>query len=196
MDSNTIYSLTEYAHISEMQDDLRRKLGESVRRDVGRMDSLRTSILGMVVAENYARAKEEMEAYVTFKDAYPVFQERAARYVQHCAELIQAIDTKRNFPGLATLSLAKQQEIHEKVLRHFEDLKQYLRQVEKLERESKLDDVRSTVWVMRALCYATVLVLMTAFFQDLRSGAFSSFVPVINSFVDYLSLWIANLIKF
>ena len=74
MNNNTIYSMTEYAHINEMQEDLRRKLGESARREIGHLDSLRKAILAMVVAENYERAKEELEGYVEVKDEYPEFQ--------------------------------------------------------------------------------------------------------------------------
>lgn len=192
---STIHSLTEFAHINEMQADLKRKLGEAVEREVGHVDSLRSSILASVVGESYDRAAQELQSYVEAKESYPNFQERAERYVQHCGELIQAIQTKRAFPGLASLSLAKQQEIHERVLRHFEDLKQHLRQIEKIERDCKLNDVRSTVWVLRAFCYATVLIFVTAFLLDLRMGAFSSAWTVLDSAVDSLCTWIVTLVK-
>ncbi len=58
MQSGTMHSMLEYTHINEMQTQLRRKLSESQRKDLGRMDSLRSSILGMVVGENYDRSKE------------------------------------------------------------------------------------------------------------------------------------------
>jgi hypothetical protein len=189
-------SVTELAHISEMQDELRKKLVESSRKDLGRMDSLRTSILQLVVNENYERAVDEMVAYVDLKTSYPNFQERVRRLVQHCSELIQAVKTKRNFPGLSALSLAKQQEIHEKVLEHFEELKQHLRQIEKVEREHKLDDVRSTVWVIRAVAQATVLIFVVALLLDIKSGRFGSLMSVTEGYLDKASEWLVNLIKF
>src|SRR4051812_26215736 len=132
MERGTIHSVAEYEHIHEMQDNLRRKLIESKHRDAGRLNTLRTSVLTLVVAENYDRATADLTDYVDAKTTFPGFQERCERLVNHCSELIQAIHTKRNFPGLTTLSLSKQQEIHEKVLEHFEDLKSHLRQIEKI----------------------------------------------------------------
>jgi len=196
MDYNTITSVTEYTHITEMQEDLRKKLLESQRKDLGRMDSLRASILSLVVSENYPRASEEMVAYVDLKTNFPGFQFRVQRLVQHCSELIQAIQTKRNFPGLAALSLAKQQEIHEKVLEHFEDLKQHLRQIEKIEREYKLEDVRSTVWVVKALSTSVAAILLVAFLLDLKAGIFNSAFSVTEGYVDHFSGWLVNLIHF
>lgn len=192
----TIHSMLEYTHISEMQEDLRRKLSESHRKDLGRMDSLRATILSLVVSENYERSKEELMAYVELKTAFPAFQERSQRYVQHCVELIQAIQTKRNFPGLATLSLAKQQEIHEKVLEHFEDLKAHLKQIEKVEREQKLTDVRSTVWVVRMFIYCSMLFFVTALIVDIRQGSFMSFMSVTDRALDSVSEWLVNLVHF
>lgn len=179
-----MHSMLEYTHINEMQSQLRRKLSESQRKDLGRMDSLRSSILGMVVGENYERSKEELMAYVELKTEFPTFQFRAQRYVQHCVELIQAIETKRNFPGLASLSLAKQQEIHEKVLEHFEELKSNLKQIEKVEREQKLNDVRSTVWVIRMVCFCALAVIGAGLVLDIESGSFNSSWSVIERIVD------------
>ncbi len=194
--SGMIHSVLEYTHIYEMQAELRRKLSESHRKDLGRLDSLRTSILAMVVAENYDRSKEELLAYVELKDAFPQFQERAQRYMQHCVELIQAIQTKRNFPGLATLSLAKQQEIHEKVLQHFEELKTNLKLIEKCEREQKLNDVRSTVWVVRMFCMCMIALLFAGLLVDIKDGAFMSFWPVTDRLLDHVTERFVNLIHF
>jgi hypothetical protein len=194
--SAIITSVTEYAHISEMQDELRRKLEESKRKDLGRMDSLRSSILGLVVSENYQRATEEMVAYIDLKTLFPGFQDRVQRVVQHCSELIQAIQTKRNFPGLAALSLAKQQEIHERVLVHFEELKQHLRQIEMIEREFKLDDVRSTVWVVRSLVQGVTAIFLVGLALDIQAGVFNSAWMVTSQYLDGFSVWFVNLLHF
>ncbi len=197
LDAASAVSLTEHHHLAEMHENLRRKLQESQRKDAGgRMNSIRADVLAMVVGENYDNAKTELTSYVDYKTAYPGFQARVGRFVQHCCDLIQAINTKRNFPGLASLSLAKQQEIHEKVLEHFEELKHNLKQIEKVERENKLTDMRSTVWVMKAACLVVFGVFVTAFFLDLQSGLFSSSFQVINVLMDESSGWIVNLIRF
>ncbi len=186
----------EIAHTNDMQADLSQKLLESTRKDLGRLDSLRAAILSLVVNENYQRAEDEMVAYVALKTAFPGFQERAERYIQHCLELIKAIQTKRRFPGIASLSLARQQEIYERVLAHFEDLKRHLAHIEKLEREQKLDDVRSTVWVVKASVYCVTFIFLVGLWVDIHGGAFSEVVAVTDSLMDSAIGAIVNFIKF
>lgn len=188
----TIHSMIEYAHINEMQENLRKKLSESHSQDLGRVDSLRSGILALVVSENYDRARDELIAYVDLKASFPLFQERAQRYVQHCVELIQAVQTKRNFPGLGTLSMSKQQEIHEKVLEHFEELRSHLKQVERLEREAKLTDVRSTVWVIKTLVIGFMAIFTTALLLDMKNGMFANLWNVTDQLLDQGTNWIFN----
>lgn len=187
-------SLTEHHHLAEMHENLKRKLQEAQRSDAGRMNSIRTDVLAMVVAENYEKAKDALQAYVEGKSDFPGFQERAIRYVHHCRDLIQAINTKRNFPGLAALSLAKQQEIHEKVLSHFEELKANLKQIEKVERENKLADMRSTVWVVKSFSATVIGITLAALVVDIRSGFFSSLFYVCDKMMNDASTWVVNLI--
>jgi len=189
-------SFVEHEHMHEMEQDLKRKLSESTRRDLGRTDSLKTTILSLVVGDQYDHAKEELIAYVGLKTDYPAFQWRAERYAEHCCELIQAIKTKRNFPGLANLALAKQQDVHEKILMHFEELKRNLNQIEKIEREQKLLDVRSTVWIMYSLVISVGFVLLGMLFNDFRSGMFNSFFRVFDVALDSATTWLVSLIGF
>lgn len=190
-------AVAEFEHINEMQDTLRNRMRESQRKDgVGRGDTLRSTVLGSIVAEEYQRAKDEIAAYVELKFAYPGFQRRVERLVQHCSELVDAIKMKRNFPGLAQLTLSKQQEIHEKVLEHFDDLKRHLRQIEKVEREHKLEDVRSTVWVLRALATGVGVVAFIAFLLDAKNGAFAPFLYVTDGYLEGFTRWFVNMLPF
>ncbi|MGE0526090.1 MAG: hypothetical protein AB7G93_18965 [Bdellovibrionales bacterium] len=193
MDSTTL-TVMEHQHISEMQDDLRRRMQDMQRQDMDRTDSVGRSVLNLVVAENYDRAKEELQNYVAFKTSYPAFQERVERYVSHCVDLIQAIRTKRGFPGLASLSLSKQQEIHEKVLQHFNELKQNLKHIEKIERDHRLTDVRSTVWVLRTATYVVGAIVVAEFLLDLHSGLLSSAAHTGSFYLDELSTWVVSLL--
>ncbi len=186
----TIHSVLEFSQMNEMHENLRKKLTDVQRSDLGRMDSLRSTILSLVVSENYQSAQEELVAYIDLKEAFPLFQERAQRYLQHCQELIQAIETKRNFPGLATLSMAKQQEVHEKVLSHFEDLKSHLQQIERVERESRLTDVRSTVWVVKALAGGIFSIFLCGILLDYQSGQFDTAWTVFDHGIDDFVVWI------
>lgn len=186
-------SLVEHSHLTEMHASLKRKLIDSQRKDQARMDSVRNSVLSKVVSENYDGAKAELEEYIQYKSNFPEFQQRAERYVVHCGELMGAIQTKRNFPGLASLSLAKQQEVHEKVIHHFEELKHNLKMLERVERENKLNDIRSTVWVLRTLCQVVAAIFIVGLVVDMQSGMFSSAFVVLNHTIDQASGWVIGL---
>ncbi|MBX3022520.1 MAG: hypothetical protein KF799_12680 [Bdellovibrionales bacterium] len=189
-------TVVEVAHASEMQEDLRRKLKESQKLDGSRIDSVRATVLSSVVSESYDRAKDDLRAYVEHKASYPAFQVRVERHVEHCCDLIEAIKTKRNFPGLASLSLSKQQELHERVLEHFEELKQNLKHVEKVERDHKLTDVRSTVWVLKTLSFTVAAVMAVAFFIEVNSGMLMSSVSVAQGLLDDASTWVVGYLPF
>lgn len=195
-EASNLVSLVEHQHLTEMHETLRRRLIEAQKKERVRIDHMRSRVLTSVVTENYDRAKDEIKNYVGFRSQYPGFQDRAERYVNHCCDLVVAIQTKRSFPGLASLSLSKQQEIHEKVLQHFEELKQNLKHIERVEREHRLMDIRSTVWVLRTLCQVVAAVTAVAFILDMQSGLLSSFFHVANLAVDDASTWVVNLIKF
>ena len=189
-------TIVEHNHLSEMHASLRRKLQDSQKKDQARMDSIRSTVLGSVVGENYDRARTELEDYVLSRTSFPGFQDRAQRYADHCSELIHAIKMKRNFPGLAALSLAKQQEVHEKVIQHFEELKHNLKLIERVEREHRLNDLRSTVWVVRTAAQVAVGIVAMAFMIDLRAGMFSSAITVIDVALDGTTTWFVNLFGF
>ncbi len=187
-------TLVEVAHANEMQEDLRNKLLEAQRAEVGKIDSLRGTVLRQVVGEQYDTAKMTMDSYIDSKSAYPEFQDRARRFAQHCSDLIDAIETKRNFPGYASLTLSKQQELHERVMSHFDELKQSLKHIEGVERDVKIVDLRSTVWVLRSLIVTTTAVYVAAFVVDLRAGFLSSFVATTDFYIETFGNWVIGLI--
>lgn len=184
MENAIDYDLLEANRNAEIQDDLTKKLEEN--KGSHKIDSLRQAILDYVVGGKYETAKDELDAYVRSKRQYPQFIIRAERYKQHCVDLISAIDTKRNFPGIGTLSLSKQQELHEKVLDHFEELKHVLKQVEVLEKDQKLADVRSTVWVVKTFFNAVIFLMSFGFIYELNNGLGHSLNVVFNALVDDL----------
>lgn len=189
-------TVAEVAHASEMQEDLKRKLSEATKAEAARVNTIRSAVLGMVVSESYDRAKDDLHRFVEVRAAFPNFQDRVVRHVQHCGDLIEAIKTKRNFPGLATLSLSKQHELHEKVLEHFEELKQSLRYIERAERDHKLEDVRSTVWVLKAASLTVGMIVAAMAIADLRSGLFTSSFSMVETLLEEASTWVVSHIPF
>ncbi len=152
-----------------------------------RSSSRRRVILGFVVGERYEEGKEELHAHVARKKAYPGFAPRVEKFVRHACDLIQAIQTKRSFPGLGSLSLSKQQEINDKVLTHFEELKQTLKSIERAEKDVKLYDLRSTAIVVRVFFHAVLLIVVAGFIISVRSGMWYSFGVVFDALVDDLT---------
>lgn len=191
MEKSIDYELLEAHKTAEMQDDLTQKLVEK-KRGI-KIDSLRQAILDYVVAGSYDVARQELEEYISSKQEYPDFIRRTERYKQHCMDLIAAIDTKRNFPGLLSLSLSKQQELHEKVLDHFEELKQVLKHIEVIDKEQKLTDIRSTVWVVKTLFNCVFFLMIFAFIFELSTGLGASMDVVFSALVDDLTTFVVNL---
>ncbi len=143
---------------------------KSSLREAGLRDGARSLILSNVAGENYEKALEELELYSKSQQDYPQFYARSQRYLDYAATLIQAIKAKRSFPGMQHLSMSKQQELYDRAMSHFEDLKATLRKVEKIESEVRLDDVRSTVWVVKASMYCLFAVLVLGFLLELSRG--------------------------
>ncbi|RME17021.1 MAG: hypothetical protein D6797_03385 [Bdellovibrio sp.] len=172
------YELLEKAREQKVQTDLRSELKKHLNQH--QVHGLRQTILQQVVTANYEAAQRELDHYVDSLDEYPAFRPRTERYVRHAKDLINAIKSKRNFPGLSSLSKSKQQELIEKVLEHFDELKEYLKRLEKVERELKLEDMRSTVIVVKAFFHILFILVTIAFVNELLSGTGHTFSKVIS----------------
>jgi GTPase len=166
------------------------------RHNWGQTGGLRSIILRLIVAGDHERAIAEIKGYIASKHDYVAFQVRVEGHIQHCCDLIRAIQNKRNLPGLGTLSLAKRQELSEKVVEHFEELKNYLKQIERVEREVRMDDSRSTVWVVQIAWQCVVCLLVLAFFMEVNTGTLSSLGIVISHDVDTFVAFASKLLGF
>lgn len=146
--------------------------------------SLRQLVLSAVVEEKYDKAISNLSGYMSSKPEYPEFKDRCERYAEYAAELIQAIRTKRSFPGWNALNMSKQKELFERALHHFEDLKATLVKIEVIEREVRMEDVRSTVWVVKAVVYAVSALLLLLFLKELTGGVIPAADTVLESTTD------------
>lgn len=152
--------------------EMNSKISARMRASVseGGANSFRAQVLSMVANENYAKAVDELRAFAESKHEFPQFHVRAERYLSYAVDLINGIKAKRSFPGLQHLSMSKQQELHDRAMDHFEDLKATLRKIDHIEKEVKLDDVRSTVWVVKAAIYCVFAILILGFLLELSRG--------------------------
>lgn len=166
---------------------------EKLQVDGGRIDSLRRTILAMVTDARYEKAIRELSVYADYREDFPDFKVRTERHVQHCIDLVNAIKTKRSFPGMAYLSAAKQKELHDTALAHFDELKYYLRQIEKVEIDVKLVDARSTVWFLQTVVYCFLAVFVLSFLLDLYGGMGKNAVVYLDDLLSRGSTWIFGL---
>lgn len=157
---------------SQVERELTSKISARMRASLndGGRDGARSRVLSAVASENYEGAQAALSAYENSRDEYPQFKARTERYFSYARDLVNAIRAKRSFPGLQHLSMSKQQDLYDRAMTHFEDLKATLRKCEQIEAEVRLDDVRSTVWVVKALIYSVFAVLILGFLLELSRG--------------------------
>lgn len=184
------YELFEKARTQVLDSRLQKTL-ES--RASGKIDSLKHTILSYVSESDYEMAKSELDRYVDMQREYPVFKERAGRYIHHCKDVIEAISAKRDMPGLHTLPMSKQKEVLETVLGHFEELKHYLHKIEIIQKDAKIEDLRSTVLVIKAIAYSVFLVVGFYFMKSAAAGIWHSFEFVFDERMNQLINWIFDL---
>lgn len=179
--------VAERQHELEMNSRLSARMSASVR-ELGKVDSFRHTVLSHMARENYEGAIHQLEIYLSSKSEYPQFEARAGRYLRYAKDLINAIKVKRSFPGLEHLAMSKQQELFDRAMEHFEDLKATLRKIEQVDVQVRLDDVRSTVWVVKALIYSVFAILILAFLMELSRGVLpAASVLVDNAFGDVVN---------
>lgn len=155
--------------------------------DFGKPNQLRYRILVQVMEESYEAAIEELRTFVQTESAYPTFNQRIERYINHCIDLIYAIKAKRNFPGISQLTRAKQQELRDRFKDHLKELIFMLRKIEQVERDLELADARSTIYVVRALWVAAFCLLVTWFLIEIYRGlAVTSFVVLEETFTRWV----------
>jgi hypothetical protein len=173
----------------------KRKLGLSPD-DLGKSDSLRHSVLQSVSRESYERAIDTIKMYVGSQPEFPEFKVRAIRYLEYGIDLVNGIKAKKSFPGLSTLPMNKQEELFSRAYEHFEDLKLTLKKIEKIEREVRLEDKRSTIWIIRAIVHSTAAIVVLGIFLELTNGTVLSVGLVVNDALNRASEVFLRLIGF
>lgn len=152
----------------------------------GKIDSLKHAVLVAVANSEYEKALRDLDRYIESKAGYPSFAPRTDAFARHCRELINAIQVKRTLPGLASLTVSRQQEMLDHVVAHFEELKGTVKQIERIAKDCALDDLRSTVWVVRTVSYVAIAVFASAFMMDFSNSLGRPFILIYNDFTDRL----------
>ncbi|UOF01927.1 hypothetical protein [Bdellovibrio reynosensis] len=160
------------------------------KSDLGKPDSFRYRILTWVLDERYDQAIEELRSFLDEPSEYPNFKEKITRFIHHSTDLIYAIKAKRSFPGINSLTRAKQQELREKFKEHFRELQYILKTVEKIQGDLRIQDVRSTIYVVRAAWVAVVAILILGFWLEVFNGLGQTTFIVVDDIFGQFADWI------
>lgn len=182
--SRVDYALLEKEKAIILQRTIQSRLA---KQSLGKIDSLRHTILKSVVIGDYEGAERDLARYITLKSHYPSFKNRTVQHFQHASELLNAIRAKRNFPGLASMTVARQQEMLDNVTGHFDDLKGTLKHIERVAKDCALEDLRSTAWALRTVCYTIIAVVGVSFLMDFNQSLGQPMVAVYDSMTT--TLW-------
>jgi hypothetical protein len=181
VESKIDYQAMELARTGMLQAQLKNQLRSM---EAGRDSSLRKIVLRYVVEGKYPEAASTIDEYLDMKNIYPAIAERCVPHASHAKELINAVRAKRDFPGLSSLSMSKQQEILDHAIGHFEELKFTLKTIEYLVRDEAIKDTRSTVWVLQSLVYAVMAIVGALFLLEFSGSMGRSMWVVFNDFAD------------
>jgi uncharacterized protein (DUF111 family) len=160
------------------------------QQDLGSGDTFRYNVLSYVVEGNYDRAIEEIKKFLERDFEQPQFIGRVERYLLHAIDLVNAIRAKRNFPGANMLTMAKQKDLNDKFKEHFKELQYLLKKVEKIQRDVRIEDIRSTVLIVRALINSVFVIALFAFAIEIHNGLFQTAIIVADDIFNDLTQWV------
>jgi hypothetical protein len=176
--------------IQKMEEDLIREVTESERTG-----TLSHRIVVLVAHKSYAQAVKDIQEYVKFRSGdYSAFYLASHRYVIRMQSIISAIEKQRGIKGIENLTESKKHEVFEVVKEYFKELKHQIRGIESAEHSLKVEDVRSTVWVVWALTYSMVGIFVLGFGIDLASGSFNTIYFVLKDTYLRACTWVINLL--
>jgi hypothetical protein len=167
----------------QSQEDLETRLSESI---TGRLDGLRYTILSLVVEGRYDTAVAEINFYLNSDQKLEVFKNRAQRYLNHCEELIRAIESKIKFCQTRTITRSQKHELYMMVLKHFNELTESLKKIERIENDVRVNDLRSTVWVLKAFIMCVGIILMIGFVKEGYLTMKEPFTLILNESVEFI----------
>lgn len=158
----------------------------------GEVEVLRRNVMAWVISEQYDRAIKELDSFLRKDFDFPEYTRRIKRYIHHCVDLVHAIRAKRRFPGMRSLTMAKQQELKDKFEQHFEELQWTMDRIERIHGELKLNDIRSTVIVVRAVVYSGLFLAIAAFAIEVIQGQGMLMWSVLNNMIVDLIDWVIS----
>ncbi len=165
------------------QEDLELKLSENIS---GRLDGLRYTILSLVVEGRYDTAIAEISFYSNSEQKLQVFRTKAQRYLNHCEELIRAVESKIKFCQTRTITRSQKHQLYLMVMKHFHELTDSLKKIERIENDIRVNDLKSTVWVLKAFIMCVGSLIMFGIISEAIQGMEMPLMVVVNDSVEFI----------
>ncbi|MES2769342.1 MAG: hypothetical protein V4596_09360 [Bdellovibrionota bacterium] len=165
------------------QEDLELKLSENIS---GRLDGLRYTILSLVVEGRYDTAIAEISFYANSEQKLQVFRTKAQRYLNHCEELIRAVESKIKFCQTRTITRSQKHQLYLMVMKHFHELTDSLKKIERIENDIRVNDLKSTVWVLKAFIMCLGTLIMFSMVKEAIQGMKMPLMVVVNDSVEFI----------
>ena len=176
--------------IQKMEADLIREVQDSER-----YGTLTHRILTLVAHKSYAQAIKDIQEYVKFRSKdYASFYLASHRYVLRLKSIILAVEKQMSKSGIENLTESKKHEVFEVIREYFKELRNQIRGIEGAEHSLKVDDVRSTVWVVWATTYSMVSIFVLGLILELASGSFNTVFFVLKDTYLRFCTWLISLI--
>ncbi len=156
------------------------------RSEMGGPDTLRYNVNHFVVDELYDKAIEELSSYQERIFDLPGYKEKITPFINHSIDLINAIRGKKGFSKNISLTRSKQQEIQETLRNHFDELQYALKKIEHIRQQLQIEDMRSTVWIVKAVIYSVIAVIFVVFVKEFFNGIGENIYVVVTDIFDQI----------
>ncbi len=120
-------------------------------------ESLKRVVLSLVTEHQYEDASYILDSYIERLDNFKEFQLRVEPYINHCKNLVKAIEVKRHFPQVSSLPMIKQHELMDKVVNDFNELRLFLVRIEAMYNEVIYKDVLSLKILIRTIFFCVFM---------------------------------------
>lgn len=124
-------------------------------------------ILGLVFAGRYREALEEFEDYVEQHCFFPKFELQIRSHVERGRKLIVAIKAQQGHLSSEGLSISRKLALNRSIEEYSEELQDIIKMIKAMEIKNRFQDQRSTVWVLRAVIFAGIVLFLGLFAEEL-----------------------------
>ncbi len=171
-----------------------KKLLSVSRAEMGKADTLRYNVNYYLLHEEYDRAVNELENYKSKEFDLPKYKEKIIPYLNHAMDLVRAIQAKKSLFDNPSLTRSKLQELQDTVRSHYDELQAMFKKMDQIRNQLQMEDVRSTVWVIQALVYSAVAIILVFLIKEMTEGLVMSFDlvwtqwtnDIVNDFFDWV----------